>query len=125
MNLKSKRKFRLRTRFFVPAVFILAIALVTLLFPRQGDFKYSFSEGRPWQYGLLTAPFDFPIYKPADQLNSIALRTIKIIEKHGESIAFLLENQMALSAPSSRPTPIYLKSTNFEDMSFNCSLKAS
>jgi putative nucleotidyltransferase with HDIG domain len=68
--LKSKRKFRLRTRFFVPAVFILAIALVTLLFPRQGDFKYSFSEGRPWQYGLLTAPFDFPIYKPADQLKA-------------------------------------------------------
>ncbi|MEA4905660.1 MAG: HDIG domain-containing protein [Petrimonas sp.] len=70
MNRKSKRKFRLRTRFFVPAVFILAIALVTLLFPRQGDFKYSFSEGRPWQYGLLTAPFDFPIYKPADQLKA-------------------------------------------------------
>lgn len=70
MNLKSKRKFRLRTRFFVLAVFILAIALVTLLFPRQGDFKYSFSEGRPWQYGLLTAPFDFPIYKPADQLKA-------------------------------------------------------
>lgn len=70
MNRKSKRKFRLRTRFFVPAIFILAIALVTLLFPRQGDFKYSFSEGRPWQYGLLTAPFDFPIYKPADQLKT-------------------------------------------------------
>ena len=70
MNLKSTRKFRLKTRFFVLAVFILAIALVTLLFPRQGDFKYSFSEGRPWQYGLLTAPFDFPIYKPADQLKA-------------------------------------------------------
>ena len=70
MNRKSKRKFRLRTRFFVPAIFILAIALVTLLFPRQGDFKYSFSEGRPWQYGLLTAPFDFPVYKPADQLKT-------------------------------------------------------
>ena len=70
MNRKSKRKFRLRTRFFVPAVFILAIALITLLFPRQGDFKYSFSEGRPWQYGLLTAPFDFPIYKQADQLKA-------------------------------------------------------
>lgn len=68
MNLKSKRKFRLRTRFFVPAIFILAITLITLLFPRQGEFKYSFSEGRPWQYGLLTAPFDFPIYKPAVQL---------------------------------------------------------
>lgn len=68
MNSKPRRKFRLRTRFFVPATFALAILLITYLFPRQGDFKYSFSEGRPWQYGLLTAPFDFPIYKPADQL---------------------------------------------------------
>lgn len=68
MNQKPKRRFRLRTRFFVPAVFMLAIALITFLFPRQGDFKYSFSEGRPWQYGLLTAPFDFPIYKLAEQL---------------------------------------------------------
>lgn len=68
MNQKPKRRFRLKTRYFVPGVFILAITIITLLFPRQGDFKYSFSEGRPWQYGLLTAPFDFPIYKPAEQL---------------------------------------------------------
>jgi membrane-associated HD superfamily phosphohydrolase len=70
MNQKSKRKFRLKTHIFVPTLFILAIALVTLLFPRQGDFRYSFSEGKPWQYGLLTAPFDFPIYKPVEQLKA-------------------------------------------------------
>jgi putative nucleotidyltransferase with HDIG domain len=44
--------------------------LITYLFPRQGSFKYSFNEGRPWQYGLLTAPFDFPIYKTAEQLKA-------------------------------------------------------
>ena len=66
--MKSKRKLRLRTRFFVPSIFIIAVLLITFLFPRPGDFKYSFSEGRPWQYGLLTAPFDFPIYKPTEQL---------------------------------------------------------
>lgn len=65
---KKRKKFRLKTRYFVPGIFILAIALIAFLFPRQGEFKYSFSEGRPWQYGLLTAPFDFPIYKPAEQL---------------------------------------------------------
>jgi DNA repair exonuclease SbcCD ATPase subunit len=47
-----------------------------------------------------------------DQLNSIALRTIKIIEKHGESIAFLLENQMALSA---RVDKIELRLDKIED----------
>ena len=44
-------------------MFIVAILLITYIFPKQSSFSYSFDEGRPWQYGLLTAPFDFPIYK--------------------------------------------------------------
>jgi putative nucleotidyltransferase with HDIG domain len=51
-------------------VFIIAVLLITYFFPRQGSFKYNFNEGRPWQYGLLTAPFDFSVYKPADQLKA-------------------------------------------------------
>lgn len=54
----------------MPMVFIAAVLLITYIFPRQGSFKYSFNAGRPWQYGLLTAPFDFPIYKPADELKA-------------------------------------------------------
>ena len=65
---KKKKKIRIRTKLFVPLVFIVAILFITYIFPRQGSFNYSFDEGRPWQYGLLTAPFDFPIYKPAEQL---------------------------------------------------------
>lgn len=64
----GKRKIRIKTNIFVPSVFILASLLIIYFFPRQGSFKYSFNEGRPWQYGLLTAPFDFPVYKPAEQL---------------------------------------------------------
>ena len=51
-------------------IFVLAILLITYFFPRQSKFQYSFDEGRPWQYSLLTAPFDFPIYKSADQLKA-------------------------------------------------------
>lgn len=43
--------------------FIIVTLIIISLFPREGKFRYSFTEGRPWQYGLLTAPFDFPIYK--------------------------------------------------------------
>ncbi len=72
MNASSstKKKIRIRTKVFVPLVFIAAVLLITYIFPRQGSFKYSFNEGRPWQYGLLTAPFDFPVYKPADELKA-------------------------------------------------------
>jgi len=69
-TISRRKKTRIRTRIFVPLVFITAILFVTYIFPRQGSFKYSFNEGRPWQYGLLTAPFDFPIYKPTDQLKA-------------------------------------------------------
>jgi putative nucleotidyltransferase with HDIG domain len=63
-------RIRIKTKLFVPLVFIAAVLLITYFFPRQGSFKYNFNEGRPWQYGLLTAPFDFSVYKPADQLKA-------------------------------------------------------
>ncbi len=66
----KKKRIRLRTKIFVPMVFIIATLLITYFFPRQGSFKYNFNEGRPWQYGLLTAPQDFPIYKPVAQLKA-------------------------------------------------------
>lgn len=69
-NPSKKKKIKIRTRVFVPLVFVIAVLLVTYLFPRQGSFKYSFNEGRPWQYGLLMAPFDFPIYKTSEQLQA-------------------------------------------------------
>lgn len=66
----KKKKIRIKTKIFIPSVFILAVLFITYFFPRQGSFKYNFNEGRPWQYGLLTAPFDFPIYKPVAQLKA-------------------------------------------------------
>ncbi len=50
-----------------PAVKILLAALVATLivwvYPREGHFRYSFQEGKPWRYGLLTAPYNYSIYK--------------------------------------------------------------
>ncbi len=65
---KSRSKYRIKTRVYIPVLFILATLLITYIFPRQGDFRYSFTEGRPWRYGLLTAPRDFPIFKSTQQL---------------------------------------------------------
>lgn len=53
----------------VRGLFFLVVAVAILLgFPREGKFKYQFSEGKPWRYELLTASFDFPIYKSNDLL---------------------------------------------------------
>lgn len=48
--------------------FILSIIIISIVFPREGGFKFTYSEGKPWRYGLLTASFDFPIYKEDAQI---------------------------------------------------------
>lgn len=44
-------------------LFVCAITIIVQLFPRLDSFKYQYQVGRPWAYELVTAPFDFPIYK--------------------------------------------------------------
>jgi hypothetical protein len=92
-NSSNKKKIRIRTRVFVPMVFVIAVLLITYLFPRQGSFKYSFNEGRPWQYGLLTAPFDFPIYKTAEQLQTEQDSILQYYEPY-----FLIDNEIQKNA---------------------------
>lgn len=48
--------------------FVLAILLIAYFVPRHSEISYDESEGKPWRYGLITAPFDFPVYKPEAQL---------------------------------------------------------
>ncbi|PID92875.1 MAG: hypothetical protein CSA95_09290 [Bacteroidetes bacterium] len=43
--------------------FVMSTAILVFLFPKEGKFKYSFQQGRPWLHQNLIAPYDFPIYK--------------------------------------------------------------
>nr|WP_297163627.1 HDIG domain-containing metalloprotein [uncultured Dysgonomonas sp.] len=58
------KKLRIPT----PTFFIFAIILIAYFSPRESKVSYNESEGKPWRYGLVTAPFDFPIYKDEAQL---------------------------------------------------------
>ncbi len=44
-------------------LFLVSIATVVYISPREAKFKYEFTKGKPWLYDNLTAPFDFAIYK--------------------------------------------------------------
>lgn len=61
------------------AAFILVVFLAAYLFPTaESGATYHFQEGKPWGYELVTAPYDFPIYKTDEQLaqeQKEALRT--------------------------------------------------
>jgi len=49
-------------------LFALLVVLIVLLYPSENKFKYQFEVGKPWSYELITASFDFPIYKSDQQI---------------------------------------------------------
>ncbi|MCK4568666.1 MAG: HDIG domain-containing protein [Bacteroidales bacterium] len=49
-------------------LFILAIAILVWIFPKEGKFKYEFSQGKPWLHEDMYAPFDFAIDKSAEDI---------------------------------------------------------
>lgn len=54
--------------FFKLFLFLFTVLIIVYFLPRQEQFKYKFKEKNPWQYGLLTAPFNIPIYKSVDNI---------------------------------------------------------
>lgn len=44
------------------------IAIIVWLFPSDNKFNFQFEVGKPWAYELITASFDFPIYKNEQEI---------------------------------------------------------
>lgn len=68
MDLINKIKGKININIPTPGLFIIAILIIMYFLPREGKYKYSYAENRPWQYGLLTAPFNFNIHKSESQI---------------------------------------------------------
>lgn len=51
-------------------LFIALVAIIVQLFPKEKQFKYQYEIGKPWSYELMTASYDFPIYKTEKQLDA-------------------------------------------------------
>lgn len=62
---KVSKHNRLFVRLFL---FILTLALLTLLYPNYHSFPYEYQKGRPWVYPDLVSPIEFALLKPEDQL---------------------------------------------------------
>lgn len=45
------------------SLFLGVVIIISYLLPNQNSFKYQFEIGKPWSYDLITASFDFPVYK--------------------------------------------------------------
>lgn len=68
MEKKEKNKRRFLWLFYRIVTFLLVIIPIVLCLPRETKFKYAFELGSPWKYGLLTAEYEFPIYKEEARL---------------------------------------------------------
>ena len=55
---------KVKTQYKALFFFFLTALILTFFAPQDLKFKYQFHRGKPWQYELLTAPYDFHIYKP-------------------------------------------------------------
>lgn len=88
-----------RDLLYLGAAFIVMIALIVYVMPRESKFNYQYELNTPWRYGQLIAKFDFPIYKEDDVIkaerDSLMLTYkpyFKIKEEAGEREIRELEN---------------------------------
>lgn len=63
--LKLVHSYQIISKIFI---FLCAIILVVWQMPRTVKFKYEYQKMKPWQYESLYAPFNFPIYKTAEEI---------------------------------------------------------
>lgn len=57
-----------RLRIFRVLLFLAAIVLLVISFPKEGKFKYEFQKGRPWMHNDLIASYNFAILKPIEDI---------------------------------------------------------
>ena len=72
------------------------IAIIVQLFPSQNKFSYQFEIGKPWSYELITAAFDFPIYKNDHEIENEKKILLKDFNSYF-SLVLLLKNQSCVS----------------------------
>ena len=59
----------LRSLLVKAALVVATVSLIVWAMPRDSSANFKIEKGKPWRYGDLTAPFDFPIYKSDELVN--------------------------------------------------------
>lgn len=68
MELNNKDKRRILAFLYRVLIVVFVVTPIVWMLPREKKFNYSFELGNPWRHGLLTAEYDFPIYKEKNRL---------------------------------------------------------
>lgn len=62
-KLKNRKRSSYKDLLYKALIFLATVIVIVYFLPRSGKFNYQFDIDKPWKYGLLTASFDFPVYK--------------------------------------------------------------
>ena len=83
-------------------LFVLSVAFVVYLNPREAKFKYEFQKGKPWLYENLVAPFDFAVVKSSEELEKERKqlrnnKTLFLVREEGLKTAALSQFEKEIS----------------------------
>lgn len=89
---------------YLALIFAMATAVVVYFMPRDSKHKYSYEENRPWNYSLLTAPFDITVYrdsatvkKMTDSIKSTMVPIFRRDMSQGKRVVAAIEANDSLS----------------------------
>ena len=78
MEIANKTHRRVLPMVLKVSVLLALVLVIVHQFPHYSQhFNYRFAEGRAWEYEDLIAPFDYPIYKTASQLEKEQREVLK------------------------------------------------
>ncbi len=87
-----------KTNIFKYSMFVLVAVLIAFFTPTgRSNFQFQYAKGKPWQYSLLTAPYDIPIYKSPAQLKheqDSVRQKVKPVYSHEKEIFLLIEEEL-------------------------------
>jgi putative nucleotidyltransferase with HDIG domain len=113
-------------------LFLIAIAFIVWLLPKETRYKYEYQKGKPWLHETLISPFDFPIHKNEKELkhekDSILLnsppyfsQTEDVLQKQTEDFKINFNNvwDSVYKVDSTEILKLFAKTENSKDLIFS------
>jgi len=73
-------------------LFLAALIILVMIFPREGRFQYEFMKGKPWMHDDLIAPYDFAILKSDQEIGSEKMKLLETLQPF-----FRVDDELAAS----------------------------
>lgn len=94
-NLGRKKLVVFYNRFYYAIALLITVAIFYAIFPKQGNFKYEFQKGKPWQHQAMIAPFDFPILKAKEIYEAEKDSVVRNFTPYFSHDELILSNQLS------------------------------